>query len=89
VACSDWTGVGDKPEWRSRKERYLAHLADQPHDVLRVLADKLHNARAIVADLRAAGDGVWDRFTGDPRLINWPLRLVLHVIKAVAQALRR
>jgi (p)ppGpp synthase/HD superfamily hydrolase len=72
VACSDFIGVGEKPAWRARKERYLAHLADQPDDVLRVsLADKLHNARAIAADLRAAGDGVWDRFTGDPQQQAW------------------
>jgi (p)ppGpp synthase/HD superfamily hydrolase len=72
VACSDFVGVGDKPEWRTRKERYLAHLDDQPDNVLRVsLADKLHNARAIVADLRAAGDDVWDRFTGDPQQQAW------------------
>ena len=72
VACSDWTGGGKKPEWRQRKERYLAHLAEQPDEVLRVsLADKLHNARAIVADLRAAGDDVWDRFTGDPEQQAW------------------
>ena len=35
------------------------------------LADKLHNARAIVADLRTAGDAVWDRFTGEPMQQAW------------------
>lgn len=63
-ACSD-TDVIPKPPWRERKEAYLAHLADaetQP-SVMRVsLADKLHNARAILSDYRQTGDELWSRF---------------------------
>ena len=71
VACSDSLG-GEKREWKARKETYLEHLSEQPADVLRVsLADKLHNARAIVTDLRTSGDVVWDRFTGDPLQQAW------------------
>ena len=71
VACSDSLG-GQKRDWKVRKEAYLEHLSTQPADVLRVsLADKLHNARAIVADLRTGGDAVWDRFTGDPMQQAW------------------
>ena len=71
VACSDSLG-GEKREWKPRKEDYLAHLDLQPPEVLRVsLADKLHNARAIVADLRVEGASLWDRFTGDPRQQAW------------------
>ena len=34
--------------------------------------DKLHNARAIVADLRAVGPALWDRFTqADPAAQMW------------------
>jgi (p)ppGpp synthase/HD superfamily hydrolase len=62
-ACSDSTTF-PKPPWRERKEGYLAHLESAPPEVLRVsLADKLHNARAILYDLRAVGDSVWARFT--------------------------
>jgi (p)ppGpp synthase/HD superfamily hydrolase len=61
-ACSDAT-THPKPPWRKRKEDYLAHLETAPPDVLRVsLADKLHNARAILYDLRTVGDEVWSRF---------------------------
>jgi HD domain len=63
-ACSD-TDVVPKPPWRKRKEDYLAHLADEktPPGVLRVsLADKLHNARAILSDYRRIGDTLWSRF---------------------------
>ncbi len=52
-----------KPPWRSRKEGYLRHLHEASPSVLRVsLADKLHNARSILVDLRADGEAVWDRF---------------------------
>ena len=63
-ACSD-TDVIPKPPWRERKEAYLAHLQDPktPRSVLRVsLADKLHNARAILSDYRQMGDDLWSRF---------------------------
>lgn len=34
--------------------------------------DKLHNARAIVADLHAVGSALWDRFTqADPAAQLW------------------
>jgi GTP pyrophosphokinase len=54
-----------KPPYRERKERYIAHLEDAPSEVLLVsCADKLHNARAIVADLRVMGNALFDRFNG-------------------------
>jgi (p)ppGpp synthase/HD superfamily hydrolase len=52
-----------KAPWRIRKAEYLGHLADASESVLKVsLADKLHNARSILVDLRADGETVWDRF---------------------------
>jgi (p)ppGpp synthase/HD superfamily hydrolase len=63
AACSD-TEVTPKPPWRARKEAYIAHLRDPdlPEGALRVsLADKLHNTRAILFDLRAGHD-VYARF---------------------------
>ena len=64
AACSD-TFVVPKPEWRVRKETYLAKLASVGPDVWPVvLADKVHNARTLVADLRSAGPATLDRFTG-------------------------
>jgi (p)ppGpp synthase/HD superfamily hydrolase len=63
-ACSDHVGSGPKGAWRHRKQAYLDHLRGiDDIGVLRVsLADKLHNARAIVADWRIVGDDVWKRF---------------------------
>lgn len=64
-ACSD-TLVQDpaaKPPWRARKEAYLARLETDDARVLQVsLADKLHNARAILLDYREHGDALWQRF---------------------------
>jgi (p)ppGpp synthase/HD superfamily hydrolase len=54
-----------KPPWRARKEAYIASLAHKPPQSLLVaLADKTHNAGAILADLTTHGMVVWDRFTG-------------------------
>jgi (p)ppGpp synthase/HD superfamily hydrolase len=54
-----------KPEWRQRKEQYLAGIAEKPIDAALVsCADKLHNSRAILNDLRSLGDDLWGRFTG-------------------------
>ncbi len=47
---------------------YIAHLEDADDGVLRVSnADKVHNARAILADLRQVGPDVWERFNEDAR----------------------
>jgi len=62
--CTD-TFERVKPPWRPRKEAYLEALRREEEDVLLVsAADKLDNARAIVADLREVGEEIWDRFQG-------------------------
>jgi (p)ppGpp synthase/HD superfamily hydrolase len=69
--CTDAI-VRPKPPWRARKEAYIAHLADADSDVLLVAAaDKLYNARAIVADLRTFGLAVFDRFQGGEAGTIW------------------
>lgn len=60
--CSD-TMEDPKPEWWERKRKYLAHLPEAPASVLLVsVADKLHNARCILADHQKIGEEVWSRF---------------------------
>lgn len=62
--CTD-TDIEPKPPWRARKEAYIESLSHKPAASLLVsLADKTHNAGAIVADLAAHGSVVWERFTG-------------------------
>ena len=53
----------------------MAHLATAPAPVLLVSsADKLHNARAILADLRTLGDAIWERFSGGKSGTLWYYR---------------
>ena len=62
--CTD-TYEDPKPDWRPRKEAYVAHVREAPAPVRLVsAADKLHNAHSILADLRSLGDALRDRFTG-------------------------
>jgi (p)ppGpp synthase/HD superfamily hydrolase len=69
----DTTSGAAKPPWRERKTAYLAHLAAVDERIALVSAcDKLHNARSIVADLRAEGAALWGRFTEtDPERQLW------------------
>lgn len=75
--CTD--GVPDehgrRTPWLDRKEAYLAHLLEASDDILLVSAcDKLHNARAIVSDIRAVGSSVFERFTASREQIIWYYR---------------
>jgi (p)ppGpp synthase/HD superfamily hydrolase len=69
--CTDaWTEP--KPEWRPRKEAYLAILPGKPAQSLLVsLADKTHNAEAILFDYRVLGDQLWERFNGGAAGTRW------------------
>lgn len=62
-ACSD-TDEQPKPPWQERKQAYIDAIAHKRPDELRVsLADKVHNARAILLDLRIHGGELWTRFS--------------------------
>jgi GTP pyrophosphokinase len=83
-ACTD--GVADasgrKADWRLRKEDYLRHLGEADADALLVsVCDKLHNARAILADLRAGRD-VFRRFTAGREGTLWYYRELARVFTA-------
>jgi (p)ppGpp synthase/HD superfamily hydrolase len=66
VACGDGIGgARDETDWDERKSKYLEKLetTELPDGVLRVTAaDKLHNARSILTDLRDHGPSIWKRF---------------------------
>jgi GTP pyrophosphokinase len=58
-ACSD-TDVTPKPAWEKRKKDYIAHVVGASESVRLVsAADKLANARSVLADLRVLGDELW------------------------------
>ncbi|HET7696496.1 MAG TPA: HD domain-containing protein [Vicinamibacterales bacterium] len=64
--CTDaWTEP--KAPWLERKRQYAEHARTLAPASLRVsAADKVHNAYAILRDLRNTGDGVWERFNASP-----------------------
>ena len=78
--CSD-TFVTPKPAWRQRKESYIRDLPEASGGAILVsLADKLHNAHAILRDFRAHGDELWRRFSvTDPQQHLWYYRSLLEV----------
>jgi len=78
--CGD-TVETPKPPWRDRKENYIRHLLEASDSALLVsLADKLHNAHAILRDFRAHGDELWQRFSvKDPKDHLWYYRSLLDV----------
>jgi (p)ppGpp synthase/HD superfamily hydrolase len=75
-----------KPPWRARKEAYIAHLGEASSSVLLVsLADKIHNARSILWDLRNEGDSVWSRFTSGRDGSLWYYRALVESFRARKQ----
>ena len=100
LACTDGTQEGKaaaqtpeakRADWEQRKRRYLAHVSGASDDALLVSGcDKLHNARAIVADMRAPAVGatVFERFTGKREGTLWFYREIAKVFtqRGVAMA---
>lgn len=72
--CTD-TVANPKPEWRPRKEAYIAHVPQASASVRLVsAADKLHNARSILRDYRRLGEALWPRFNGGKDGTLWYYR---------------
>jgi GTP pyrophosphokinase len=79
--CSDAFTI-PKPSWRERKEPYIRHLRTADADTRLVsVADKLHNARFIVADYRELGEQIWERFQGRREGTLWYYRALLDEFK--------
>ena len=84
--CTD-AEVVPKPPWQQRKEAYIAHLQHAPPAVHLVsIADKLHNARAILTDYRTLGDTLWARFNGGREGTLWYYQALLRVFREVGTA---
>jgi (p)ppGpp synthase/HD superfamily hydrolase len=89
-ACSDSlanSSTGErKAHWHERKEAYIAHLRKVDDDILRVsLADKVHNARAILRDLRKpdVGQKIWSRFSHSKEQTLWYYRALADTFREV------
>lgn len=79
--CTD-TDQQPKPPWRPRKEAYLTHLRTASRSVRLISAcDKLDNASSILAEYRACGESVWERFRGGREGTLWYLQSVVEILK--------
>jgi len=75
--CTD-TYETPKPPWLERKRAYIEHLKDSDSSTRLVSAsDKLHNTRAILAELRRNGTEVFDRFAGKKDGALWYYRALV------------
>jgi (p)ppGpp synthase/HD superfamily hydrolase len=75
--CTD-TYETPKPPWLERKRAYIEHLKDSDSSTRLVSAsDKLHNTRAILAELRRHGTDVFDRFGGKKDGTLWYYRTLV------------
>jgi (p)ppGpp synthase/HD superfamily hydrolase len=80
AGCTD-ADVTPKPPWEERKRQYIEHVKTASPSVLLVsCSDKVHNARSIVADLRAGVD-VFALFKGGKDGTLWYYRSLLEVFQ--------
>jgi (p)ppGpp synthase/HD superfamily hydrolase len=85
-ACSDSfeKDPNNKLPWKTRKDDYLRRLPAEPRSALLVsAADKLHNARTILADHRRVGEKVWARFKASKNEILWYYDSLVSIFKTV------
>ena len=82
AGCTD-SDQTPKPPWRKRKEDYIVHLRTASASTRLVSAsDKLHNARAIVHNLREEGAEVWSRFKAGKKGSLWYYRELVTAFRA-------
>jgi GTP pyrophosphokinase len=88
AACSD-SDVLPKPPFMERKKAYVARLAAAGSaEALVMLADKIHNARCILRDLRQHGEAVWERFNGGKTGTLWYYRALVDAFRERARGVR-
>jgi len=74
------TLVKPKPPWEERKRHHLAAIpmADREAQII-MLADKVYNARSILADYRRIGPAIWERFSVPRDRTLWYYQSLLEV----------
>lgn len=89
AACSD-TFTKPKPLWHERKARYLQHLPHaSPSAKLVCAADKLHNLRTTVEDVRRDGPAAMAKFNASADHVRWYYAACAHAVgDSVPPALR-
>jgi (p)ppGpp synthase/HD superfamily hydrolase len=80
---ADYKG-GPKPPWHTRKEAYLRQVRQADPSLLRVtVADKLDNARSMLADYRRIGEELWERFNAGKEDQLWYYHNAVDTYRAV------
>lgn len=78
--CSD-AFTTPKPPWQERKEEHLERLKKASPSAHRVmLADKLHNARAILREFREKGETAWELSKGGKEGMLWYFRTIYELL---------
>jgi (p)ppGpp synthase/HD superfamily hydrolase len=73
---------GRKPDWKARKDAYIAHIASGEMPLRVSLADKVHNVRCLLRDHRLEGEAVWNRFSVGERDTLWFYRALAVAYRA-------
>jgi (p)ppGpp synthase/HD superfamily hydrolase len=69
-----------KPAWETRKQHHIAQIPAADREArLIMLADKVHNARSILADHARVGAEVWQRFSVPRERTLWYYESLLGV----------
>jgi (p)ppGpp synthase/HD superfamily hydrolase len=72
--------VHPKPEWETRKRHHIAEIPSADREArLIMLADKVHNARSILADHARVGAELWQRFRVPRERTLWYYETLLDV----------
>jgi (p)ppGpp synthase/HD superfamily hydrolase len=81
--CTDSYEVSrERRDWGERKRAYIEKVTHAPEDVRLVsAADKLANAREVLADFRLEGDAVFNRFQGRKQGTLWYYRALVNVFR--------
>jgi len=79
AGCTD-TLEDPKPPWRPRKQAFIDQMEHQTRSVHLVsCADKLHNARCTLTDIREEGPDVWKQFSGQRDDTLWYYKSLIAV----------
>ena len=72
AALVDGVTKRDGANWRETRQMQIDKIASVELDVVRLkLADAMHNASSVLADLRSEGPAVWKRFRATPADVCW------------------
>ena len=85
MGCTDSDAVDptQKLPWCDRKQDYIKHVREEADPDVRMVsvADKVHNARAILTDHFEAGDACFDRFSGRKDGTLWYYRSLVDAFR--------